>query len=166
MHSAARVTFETATLILKKLEDKFLCEDINLAGLYSAFSGLHYLECDYSAALEWSVKALEQLMRKGKEGGGRKVEPRLEIDILRQCAKACVVKREFHKAELLVKEAVYLARDVYGANSVKYGDALLDFGYYLLNRDSVQQAISVYRVKKYKFFNKNFFTIFYISEFF
>lgn len=158
MHAPARVTFETATLILKKLEENFLCDDINLAGLYSAFSGLHYLECDYSAALEWSVKALEQMIKGGD--GGQMVEPRLQIDILRQCAKACVVKREFHKAELLIKEAVYLARDVYGAKSVKYGDALLDFGYYLLNRDSVQQAIAVYRVrKKFCKFSRHFYQI-------
>lgn len=73
-------------------------------------------------------------------------DPRAVVDILRQSAKACVVRREFHKAELLIKEAVYLARDVYGSKGVKYADALLDYGYYLLNRDSVQQAVDVYRV--------------------
>lgn len=77
------------------------------------------------------------------------IEPELTVDILRQSAKSCVVKREFHKAELLIKEAVYLARDLYGSKSVKYADALLDYGYYLLNRDSVQQAVAVYRVNGY-----------------
>lgn len=73
-------------------------------------------------------------------------EARTIVDILRQAAKSCHVKREFHKAELLIKEAVYLARDVYGSNSVKYADALLDYGYYLVNRDSVNQSVTVYRV--------------------
>ncbi|CDR18934.1 unnamed protein product [Oncorhynchus mykiss] len=32
------------------------------------------------------------------------------VDVLRQASKACVVKREFRKAEQLIKHAVFLAR--------------------------------------------------------
>lgn len=46
MHSQARVTFETAMLIIKKLTDANT--PVNLAGLYSAISGLRYLECNYN----------------------------------------------------------------------------------------------------------------------
>lgn len=134
------MTFQTATVIIKKLKEANI--KVNLAGLYSVFSGLCYLECNYNDALMWSVKALEELKEIMECD---RIDPKLIINILRQSAKACVVKREFHKAELLIKEAVYLARDVYGSKSVKYADALLDYGYYLLNRDSVQQAVVVYR---------------------
>ncbi|ODN04724.1 Amyloid protein-binding protein 2, partial [Orchesella cincta] len=138
LHSHAQITFETARDIIEKLKDAKI--KVNLAGIYSAFSSLSFLECSYNDALDWSIKALEEL----KEVLNC-TETRAIVDILRQAAKSCVVKREFHKAELLIKEAVYLARDVYGSKSVKYADTLLDFGYYLLNRDSVRQAVTVYR---------------------
>ncbi len=46
-----------------------------------------------------------------------------------------MVKREFSKAELLAKHALWLAREVYGPHHAKYGDCLLDLGFYLLNID-------------------------------
>ncbi|KAG8122619.1 hypothetical protein E2320_018101 [Naja naja] len=55
------------------------------------------------------------------------------VDVLRQASKACVVKREFKKAEQLIKHAVYLAREHFGAKHPKYSDTLLDYGFYLLN---------------------------------
>jgi hypothetical protein len=36
----------------------------------------------------------------------------LVVDVLRQCSKACVVKRDFKRAEVLIKLAVHLARCV------------------------------------------------------
>ena len=34
------------------------------------------------------------------------------VDVVRQCAKACVVKREFKKADMLVKFAVQFSKSV------------------------------------------------------
>ena len=39
-----------------------------------------------------------------------------------------MVKREFSKAELLVKQAVSLAKSGYGDSHPKYADCLVDFG--------------------------------------
>ena len=39
-----------------------------------------------------------------------------------------MVKREFSKAELLVKQAVSLAKTVYGDSHPKYADCLVDYG--------------------------------------
>ena len=36
--------------------------------------------------------------------------PKAVVDVLKQSAKACVVKREFKKAELLIKFAVQYAK--------------------------------------------------------
>lgn len=74
------------------------------------------------------------------------VDTRIIVDVLRQSAKSCAVKREFVKAELLITEAVCMAKDFYGSRSIKYADALLDYGYFLINRDSVRQAVTVYSV--------------------
>lgn len=71
------------------------------------------------------------------------------VDVLRQASKACVVKRKFRKAELLIKQAVYLARDVFGCSHPKYSDSLLDYGFYLLNYDSIGHSVQVYQVCSY-----------------
>lgn len=49
-----------------------------------------------SQAYSWSVKALQSLVANFPK-------PPL-IDVLRQSAKACVLKREFKKARLLIKQ--------------------------------------------------------------
>jgi len=86
----------------------------------------------------WSVEALKQ------------VKPDLPcgviIDVLRQVAKSCVVKREFKRAEFLAKQAVCLTKDVFDKDHPKYSDSLLDFGFFLLNFDSIRQSVGVYEV--------------------
>lgn len=72
---------------------------------------------------------------------------RYTIDVLRQAAKSCVVKREFQKAGLLIRQAIYLAREVYDVNHPKYGDVLIDYGFYLLNYDNVLNSVSVQKVR-------------------
>ena len=72
---------------------------------------------------------------------------RIKIDVLRQAAKSCVVKREFQKAGLLIKQAVYLAREVFETDHPIYSDVLIDYGFYLLNYDSINNSVQVYKVK-------------------
>jgi hypothetical protein len=76
------------------------------------------------------------------------------------------VKREFQRAELLIKFAVQCARfdyqqycllsslhlfnfstlrDHFGVKHHIYSDALLDYGFYLLNVDAICQAVQVYQ---------------------
>ena len=68
------------------------------------------------------------------------------INVLRQAAKSCVIKREFKKAGLLIKQAVSLARELFDSEHPKYSDVLLDYGFYLLNSDSIVNSVSVYKV--------------------
>lgn len=78
--------------------------------------------------------------------------PRVIIDVLRQVAKSCVVKREFQKAGLLIRQAVYLAREIFSTGHPKYSDVLTDYGFYLLNYDCIVNSVSVYKVNNfYKF---------------
>ena len=70
------------------------------------------------------------------------------IDVLRQASKACVVKRKFQRAALLIKQAVARAIDTYGFKHPKYADTLLDFGFYLLNYDSISHSVTVYNVSE------------------
>lgn len=87
----------------------------------------------------WSVEALKQL---------RPTLPRrIIINVLRQAAKSCVIKRKFQKAGLLIKQAVYLAREMYNnKDHPKYSDVLIDYGFYLLNSDSIVNSVAVYKV--------------------
>jgi len=62
-------------------------------------------------------------------------------------AKSCVVKREFKRAGLLARQAVCLTKDVFDKDHPKYSDSLLDFGFFLLNFDSIRQSVVVYEVR-------------------
>jgi len=89
-------------------------------------------------AYKWSNAALQQLVPNLAVG--------VVIDVLRQASKACVVKRKFQRAALLIKQAVARAIDTYGFKHPKYADTLLDFGFYLLNYDSISHSVTVYNV--------------------
>ncbi|PSN31061.1 Amyloid protein-binding protein 2 [Blattella germanica] len=86
--------------------------------------------------MRWSIEALRQV----KSG----LPSRVTIDVLRQVAKSCVVKREFKRAGLLARQAVYLTKDVFDKDHPKYSDSLLDYGFFLLNFDSIRQSVVVY----------------------
>uniref|UniRef100_S4PXW1 Amyloid protein-binding protein 2 n=3 Tax=Pararge aegeria TaxID=116150 RepID=S4PXW1_9NEOP len=70
--------------------------------------------------------------------------PKIMIEVVRACGKACVVKRRFSAAGLLVRQGVALARAVFGPAHPRYAAALLDYGFYLLNIDSITHSVSVY----------------------
>ena len=54
----------------------------------------------------------------------------------------------------------YVSRKIFGEKHQKYGDALLDYGFFLLNVDSPFQSVNVYKealdVKRCVFGNRNF----------
>jgi len=109
----------------------------NLATVYTELSAHSYMVSQYQDAFHWGVKAVEALTAASR--------PKLTIDVLRQASKACVVMREFSKAELLVKQAVGLAKMVYGTKHPKYADCLIDYGFYLLNVDCITSSMQVYQ---------------------
>ncbi|XP_061716677.1 amyloid protein-binding protein 2 isoform X2 [Cydia pomonella] len=107
-----------------------------LARLFKEFSALFFVRCDYSAAHAWAMRAL-RLLRPDTPA-------KITIEVLRACGKACVVKRRFGQAGLLVRQAVALARQAFGATHPRYAAALLDYGFYLLNIDSIPHSVAVY----------------------
>lgn len=137
----------------------------NHAALFAEFSVLFFIRSEYDQAyryilnsvfrscltfsflthfidnyyfFRWSIEALKHLKPS--------LPARVIIDVLRQAAKSCVVKREFQKAGLLIREAVYLAREIFDTDHPKYSDVLIDYGFYLLNYDSIINSVSVYKV--------------------
>ncbi len=88
------------------------------------------------------------------------------IDVLEQAAKACVVRRKFGHAKMLInvsaasvhhtqqkvyyfmcfllQEAVLRTREVFGDAHPKYAECLTDLGYYLLNVDQVGKSLKAY----------------------
>lgn len=70
---------------------------------------------------------------------------RVIIEVFRQASKSCIVKRHFNKAELLIKQAVVLARQLYEIDGhPQYSNTLIDYGFYLLNVDSVKESVKIY----------------------
>ncbi|XP_015112577.1 amyloid protein-binding protein 2 [Diachasma alloeum] len=132
----AAETHELALATVKKLE-AIGYKDCSHAALYAEFSVLFFIRSEYDQAYRWSVAALRELKPT--------VPARITIDVLRQAAKSCVVKREFQKAGLLIRQAVYLAREVFDTHHPKYCDVLIDYGFYLLNYDSIVNSVSVYK---------------------
>ncbi|EEC17473.1 amyloid binding protein, putative, partial [Ixodes scapularis] len=132
----AMETLEETKLYIVKLTN--MGHSLNLAGLYSEFSSLYSCRSQYKEAYDWAMQALMQL--------NSNAHPKSIIDVLRQASKACVVKREFKQAELLIKQALHMAWEHFGREHPKTADTLLDYGFYLLNTDSVSQSVRVYRV--------------------
>ncbi|XP_052753468.1 amyloid protein-binding protein 2 isoform X3 [Galleria mellonella] len=106
------------------------------ARLCKEFSALFFVRCDYGAAHAWSLRALALL--------DDWTPPRITVEVLRACGKACVVKRRFAAAGLLVRQAVALARAHFGPRHPRTAAALLDYGFYLLNVDSITHSVAVY----------------------
>ncbi|CAB3387397.1 Hypothetical predicted protein [Cloeon dipterum] len=131
----AQSTYFKASLLVDSLRAKQQVP--NLAGLYAEFSVLYFFRSQYDEAYEWSSEALKELKPNLPAG--------VVIDVLRQASKACVVKRKFQKAELLIKQAVTRAVQAYDFSHPKYADTLLDYGFYLLNYDSISHSVTVYK---------------------
>lgn len=67
------------------------------------------------------------------------------MEVLRQTSKSCVVKRRFNQAGLLIRQAVSLAGQLYEIDGhPQYSNTLMDYGFYLLNFDSVKESVKVY----------------------
>ncbi|XP_023166482.2 amyloid protein-binding protein 2 [Drosophila hydei] len=123
-----------------------------IAMAYTQISSMYFARNEYNNSHMWSVQAMRHLEMSAPT--------RVAIDVLRQAAKACVVKRDFARANLLICQAVRRAREHFGPNHQKYGDALLDYGFFLLNVDSVFQSVNIYKealaVRRGIFGNMNF----------
>ncbi|RWS15333.1 amyloid protein-binding protein 2-like protein, partial [Dinothrombium tinctorium] len=124
-------------------------EEYNIAQAYIEYSQFYSFRSEYEKAFFWSEKALSLLTSK---------TPVITvIDVLRQSAKACVVKREFKKAEMLIKNALLVAKDVFRIDEPdwlidypnihpKIADLFLDYGFYLLNVDLINQSVKLYQM--------------------
>lgn len=55
------------------------------------------------------------------------------------------MKRRFSQAGILINQALTLAIQLYGTeHHPQYADVLMDFGFYLLNYDSIQESVKAY----------------------
>ncbi|KYN07725.1 PREDICTED: amyloid protein-binding protein 2 [Cyphomyrmex costatus] len=132
----AAETHQLAMEMIEKLKSNQY-NNSNHAALFAEFSVIFYIRSEYDEAHRWSMKALKQLRPSLPAG--------IIVDVLRQAAKSCVVKREFQKADLLIKEAVYLAKEIFDTDHPKYSDVLIDYGFFLLNFDSISNSVTIYK---------------------
>ncbi|EDX01021.1 amyloid protein-binding protein 2 [Drosophila yakuba] len=146
----AQRTYEELIGLNKWLNSRVPTQLVAIA--YTQISAMYFARNEYNYSHMWSGLAMRFLRGSAN--------PRITIDVLRQAAKACVVKRDFARANLLICQAVRRAREHFGPKHQKYGDALLDYGFFLLNVDSVFQSVNVYKealaVRRGIFGNMNF----------
>ncbi|XP_002733774.1 amyloid protein-binding protein 2 [Saccoglossus kowalevskii] len=131
----AEETYSSAVQYMAKLQQS--CIPANLASLHGELCALLFARSQYDEAFRVCIDSMKSITPC--------MPVKAVIAILRQTSKACVVKREFKKAETLIKHAVYLTREHFGIHHPKYSDALLDYGFYLLNVDSISQSVTVYQ---------------------
>ncbi|XP_048857501.1 amyloid protein-binding protein 2 isoform X1 [Brienomyrus brachyistius] len=93
-------TFKLAQSYMDKLAKHG--HQANKAALYGELCALLFAKSHYDEAYRWCIDAMREIT------AGLPVK--VVVDVLRQASKACVVKREFRKAEQLIKHAVFLAR--------------------------------------------------------
>ncbi|KAB0793914.1 hypothetical protein PPYR_13534 [Photinus pyralis] len=135
MFKCAEDTFER--ILSTKDELQKLNAVPNLAGLYANISALFFARSEYDEAYQWAQRSLKLL--------NEDVPPRVIIEVLRQASKSCVVKRRFLQAKLLIHQAVGLASLLYyNDHHPCYSDTLMDYGFYLLNYDTIQESVKVY----------------------
>ena len=112
----------------------------NLAAVYNELSSFRFTKSEYQESYDWAMLALQALVPASPL--------KLVIDVTRQASKACTVKREFRKAEMLVKHSLLLTKATFGAEHVKYADCLVNYGFYLLNVDRISTSVDVYRTAR------------------
>ncbi|XP_067639160.1 amyloid protein-binding protein 2 [Eurosta solidaginis] len=147
----AERTFEEAVKLVNEVPRDNVPRSL-LAKTFTEFSAMYFARSEYDDSHMWSIVAMRHLDESTPE--------RVAVDVLRQAAKACVVKREFQRANLLISQATNRARKMFGVKHQKYADTLLDYGFFLLNVDSVYQSVIVYKdaleIRRCIFGNRNF----------
>lgn len=108
-----------------------------LARICKDRSMMHFVRSEYDMSFNWSVRALQLLHNST-------VSERVAIEVLLQAGKSCVVKRQYKRANMLITMAVSRTLALYGKSHQRYADALLDYGFYLLNVDLIVNSVNVY----------------------
>ncbi|XP_077995215.1 amyloid protein-binding protein 2-like [Glandiceps talaboti] len=134
-YDKAEETYNLAKQYIEKLTTNGI--SVNLSSIHGELCALLFARSHYDEAFKVCVQSLQEITPC--------MPVKAVIDVLRQASKACVVKREFKNAEMLIKHSVFLARENFGTRHPKYADTLLDYGFYLLNVDSISQSVIVYQ---------------------
>ncbi|XP_071848828.1 amyloid protein-binding protein 2-like [Apostichopus japonicus] len=134
-YTEAEASYQLGTKILHQLQNSGL--KIGASVLEAEKCALLFSRSHYDEAYQYCLRSLHAMNSSSPIHS--------IINVLRTASKACVVKREFKKAELLIRHAVSLVREHCGTRHPKYSDVLLDFGFYLLNVDSIIQCTAVYQ---------------------
>ena len=138
--------------ILKMIDEYDLSSNsslYNLSQVYAEFAQLFFFQSFYSDSYFWVIKSIESLTP---------LTPVFTvIDVYRQAAKTAVVKREFKRAETLINQAMTLCKETFkvtedqnkytiGIIHLKLADVFLDYGFYLLNVDSISHSVKLYEM--------------------
>ncbi|KAF7286114.1 hypothetical protein GWI33_007761 [Rhynchophorus ferrugineus] len=133
--TAAKDTYKAAHEVIQKLQD--LKAVPHLSVIYANFSMYHFLCSEYNESYKWAQKSISLL--------SNDLTKREIIEVLRQASKSCVVKREFLQGGLLIRQAMNLGEILYNKDQLPtFSNVLMDYGFYLLNSDSIGESVYVY----------------------
>ena len=132
--------FDKADDILKSLgldlDTNFNQLSKDVSYLYCEVANYYFWRSMYNDSYLWSLKSVKSVCATTPK--------RVVIDILRQAGKSCVVTRRYPLAQLLLREALLKAHEIYGQHHLKYADCLQDYAFYLLNVDKVGLSVQAY----------------------
>lgn len=134
--SSAKDSYEKSIELASQLESSSGVS-VNWIPIYLEKCNLLFALNQYREAYQECIKILTTVKSN--------LPVKIIVDILRISSKACVVKRKYKKAEFLITHAVNLARHHFGEHHPTYADCVIDFGFYLLNVDSINCAVQVYQ---------------------
>lgn len=99
---------------------------------------MDYLKYNNGQSHKWIKKAINCLHERTAIS--------TQIQVLRQASKVHIVKRDFNKAKFFIHQALARAEQHYGSGYYKSVGLLLDFAFYLLNSDNIEQSVAIYEV--------------------
>ncbi|XP_066246020.1 amyloid protein-binding protein 2 [Euwallacea similis] len=134
----ARETYLCFIEIMKFLERNTTLTSV-FASCYCTLSTYFFVQSNFDESYRCALKAFT-LLPQG-------LTNRTVLDILRQTSKACVMKRKFAQAGLLIKQAMNLGvqMDIKRHHPI-FSDLLMDYAFYLLNSDAVVESVEAYQL--------------------
>lgn len=117
---------------------------LSFADLFAQYSSLFFNVGQFEEAYDWALKALRELSAEGRPADWRP-STKTVMRVFSQVSKIMVVRRQFRRAELLIKHAVALSLRHYERGK-RYPAPLLDFGFYLINVDMNEAASRICQI--------------------
>ena len=128
--------FRTAQELVDELESRRTVTGEPGPSQYAALANFWYQKSDFDAAFKFCTLAVSRLTEN--------LPPKVIIDVLRTASRTYVVKQQYSKAAVMIQTAVVMSMETWTDSHPKTADALVDYGFYLMNIDEIEKSQKVY----------------------